>query len=142
MKQFIRLLRTVFITILICWAWFFIYSQRQEQPQVDRVQYLYNFYQTSWYNFQREYERDIEELQRLKQADLDSLSYKETILFYRDGTYDTWISETMLKRFSMIDEAIWQAQSWIKKISDPDYTIIAKDSKQEVNKLNFINLLK
>ena len=140
MNQFGRLLRTIIIIWVLWWVWFFIYWQKQD-VQIDNVQKIYDYYLSSWYDNKREYEKDIEQLSREKQALLDTLNYKETILFYKDGSYSDTIKEWTRNRFLMIDEAITTARERVKELKTPDYADI-QPSKAKSTWLDFINLLK
>ena len=74
--------------------------------------------------------RIIEELKRDKQAILDTLSYKETIQFYNDGTYSSSIEETSLKKLESIDNQITEQTEYLKTLPGPDYTVINQESKK------------
>jgi len=131
-KQLRRLTRTILSVIIIWWAWFFIYAQKETSAQ----------------DMQWQTKRVIEELKRDKQAILDTLSYKETIQFYNDGTYSNSIDETSLKKLESIDNQITEQTEYLKTLPSPDYTVINQNNAPktvpvtENNELSFIKLLK
>ena len=132
-KQGRRLTRTILSVIILWWAGIFIYAQKEVQTQ----------------DMQWQTKRVIEELKRDKQAVLDTLSYKETIQFYNDGTYSDSIDETSLKKLESIDNQITEQTEYLKTLPSPDYTVINQASKSKkvetVNSntwLDFIKLLK
>lgn len=144
-KQIIRLMRTIFMLVLVIWAWVFIYAQKDNwYNEVDRIQQIQDFYINSWYTNEREYKKDIEYLRREKQTILDTFSYKETIQFYNDGTYVDSISEITVGKLLVIDELIKEATQRIIDLPDPDYTLMNQSSKKETEsgELDFIKLLK
>jgi len=131
-KQLRRLTRTILSVIIIWWAGIFIYAQKEVQTQ----------------DMQWQTKRVIEELKRDKQAVLDTLSYKETIQFYNDGTYSNSIDETSLKKLESIDNQITEQTEYLKTLPSPDYTVINQNNAPktvpvtENNELSFIKLLK
>jgi len=131
-KQLRRLTRTILSVIIIWWAGIFIYAQKEVQTQ----------------DMQWQTKRVIEELKRDKQAILDTLSYKETIQFYNDGTYSNSIDETSLKKLESIDNQITEQTEYLKTLPSPDYTVINQNNAPktvpvtENNELSFIKLLK
>ena len=131
-KQGRRLTRTILSVIILWWAGIFIYAQKEVQTQ----------------DMQWQTKRVIEELKRDKQAVLDTLSYKETIQFYNDGTYSDSIDETSLKKLESIDNQITEQTEYLKTLPSPDYTVINQNNAPktvpvtENNELSFIKLLK
>lgn len=109
--------------------------QETTQETVDR---LFQFYQTSGYENGREYKKDIENLQRIKQKELDNFNYEQSILYaQKQETSD----EFVLK----IDETIALAKEWIKTLETPSYLKYGKDitsTNTSASDLVFEKLLK
>lgn len=123
MKRLFRLIRTLFILwILVRWS-ITIYANFQEKPvEKDQVQLLRDYYQISGHTQKREFQKDIEQLQWIKQEELDKLWYKATISFYESGTYNiAYIPQEKIDRLSTIDKTIEIATQKMNMISEPTY---------------------
>lgn len=91
---------------------------------LDPVDTIWNYYQTSWYDTKREYNRDIEQLQRMKQEELDKFDYQSTIAFYQSWTYDiVQVPQETIERLKKIDSTINIATTKMDMIQDPEYLI-------------------
>ena len=124
MKRFLKLFRTLILLGILVWWSITIYAHYTQETQttVDPVQQIRNLYQTWWYDTKREYNRDIEQLQRLKQEELDQFDYKATISFYQSGTYDViQVPQETIDKLNKIDSTINIAITKRDMIIDPEY---------------------
>lgn len=91
MKYKLRIWRILLIIVAILWSWLFIYAQKYSKPvetDYQKVDRLSEFYVTSGYVTGYDYENDIKALQRIKQKELDLLSYEETYKYIQTQTVD------------------------------------------------------
>ena len=130
MNQAIKLLRTFILLSLLVWSWFYIYGQKVIQPPVDVLQDLYNYYQTWTHTTLWEYQTDIDQLIRVKQAYLDDFLYAETIQYYLSGTYADTIDKTVLKKLNMIDNVIEDIENKMKLVKVPFYIYREQEMKK------------
>lgn len=119
---------------------FYSMASNPEQPSEQvKVNHIFDFLQLSWYQNGREYDKDIETLQWIKQQQLDNLSYQDTI------KYTKWekVQNLFLEK---IDETLAIAQTKKKELEKPAYltvnstSAVSKDSSS--SELVFQKLLK
>lgn len=144
-KIFVKKLLRTFLTIIILWSGIYAYTVFQGhqnwQSPMEICTNLSDFYtNTSWYNTKREYIKDMEFLQEVKQSILDSLTYKETVLIMKWETIDN-------NKLNFIEDLIKLNLELQKKVDKPEYLTIDANIKQDIKsqnieELDFIKLLK
>jgi len=153
MNKFKKVIVTIFSSVLfiaILWTWIFGYTKLQskevEETPTQICNRLNSFYRTSWYDNKRQYDKDYETLQYLKQDVLDVLDYADTI------NYVKWakVSDQLL---NCIDATMKLNTERQAKVDKPEYLKIdttkvawysaEKETPEPTTwKLDFMKLLK
>lgn len=104
------------------WVIFYAVADWNRETETQKVERLYQFYQTSGYTNWREYQKDIEDLQWIKQKELDWMDYEQSIVYMqKQTTSNQFVIE--------IDKAIALAKDWKTKLELPAYLKYGADTK-------------
>lgn len=142
-----KMLKKILFTVGIIWTVatfsmiFMSYANNnQTQSDQEKVNNIFDFIQVSGYDNGREYDKDIETLQRIKQKEVDNLTYEQTVKYIKWEKVD----DLFLQR---IDETITMATAKKKALEKPAYlaidstNVVKSTDSQSTKDLVFQHLL-
>ena len=125
-KQFFRMFNTIRITMLLVYAWYWIYANQEQPKQEQDVVTTIATNLQSWHKYRGEYQLDIDKLNEEKANLLDGIWYEQTIVYYTKWDYSNIDTETK-ERLKRIDALLSYAEDKMETIKVPEFTQIKQE---------------